>query len=148
VLIRAGAGKFDPPALRSTDRSLSPEQSLAFFLRRWQMEPTFRQVREQLGVETQRQWSDQAIARTTPLRLGLFSLVTLLANASLARHDITIHSAAWYPKPLPTFADALALVRSRLWAYFTFQTSQDEPDRIKVPRALLERFNDLLCYST
>jgi hypothetical protein len=148
VLIRDGAGKFDPQALLSTDLSLTPEQILAFFMRRWQMEPTFRHVREHLGVETQRQWSDKAIARTTPLLLGLFSLVTLLANALLPRHDITIHSTAWYPKTLPTFSDALALVRSRLWAYFTFQTSQNDPDMIKVPRALLERFNDLLCYST
>lgn len=148
VLIRDVAGKFDPQALLSTDLMLTPEQILAFFMRRWQMEPTFRHVREHLGVETQRQWSDKAITRTTPALLGLFSLVTLLANALLTRHDITIHSTAWYPKTLPTFSDALALVRSRLWAYFTFQTSQDDPDMIKVPRALLERFNDLLCYST
>ena len=148
VLIRDVAGKFDPQALLSTDLNLTSEQILAFFMRRWQMEPTFRHVREHLGVETQRQWSDKAIARTTPLLLGLFSLVTLLANALLARHDITIHSTAWYPKPLPTFSDALALVRSRLWAYSPFQTSQEKPDMIKVPRALLERFNALLCYST
>jgi hypothetical protein len=148
VLIRDVAGKFDPQVLLSTNLSVSPEQILAFFMRRWQMEPTFRHVREHLGVETQRQWSDKAIARTTPLLLGMFSLVTLLANAILARHDIPLHSAAWYPKPLPTFSDALALVRSHLWAYFTFQISQEEPDMIKVPRALLERFNDLLCYST
>lgn len=148
VIIRDVAGRVVPQALLSTDLSLSPEQILAFFMRRWQMEPTCRHVREHLGVETQRQWSGKAIARTTPLLLGLFSLVTLLANALLSHHDLTIHSSAWYPKTLPTFSDPLALVRSRLWAYFTFQTSQDEPDMIKIPRALLERFNDLLCYST
>ena len=71
VLMRDVAGKFDPQALLSTDLSLSPEQILAFFIRRWQMEPTFRHVREHLGVETQRQWSDKAIARTTPVLLGL-----------------------------------------------------------------------------
>lgn len=148
VLIRDVAGQFDPQALLSTDLDLSPEQILAFFIRRWQMEPTLRHVRQHLGVETQRQWSDKAIARTTPFLLGLFSLITLLANALSSRHDLTIHTAAWYPKPLPTFSDALALVRSRLWAYFTFQTSQHDPDMIKVPRALLERFTDLLAFST
>jgi hypothetical protein len=148
VLIRDVAGKFDPQALLSTNLSLTPEQILAFFMRRWQMEPTFRHVREHLGVETQRQWSDKAIARTTPGLLGLFSLITLLATALLSRHELTIHTTAWYPKPLPTFSDALALVRSRLWAYFTFHTSPDQPDMVKVPRALLERFNDLLAYST
>ena len=99
-------------------------------MRRWQREPTFRHVREHLGVETQRPWSEKAIARSTPFLLGLFSLVTLLANVLLTRHDLTIHSTAWYPKTLPTFSDALALVRARLSAYFTFQTSHDEPDMI------------------
>lgn len=147
VLIRDVAGKFDPQALLSTNLTLTPDYILACFMRRWQMEPTFRHVREHLGVETQRQWSDKAIARTTPCLLGLFSLVTLLANALLTRHDLTIRTAAWYPKPLPTFSDAFALVRRTLWAYLTFQISQEQPDMVKVPRVLLERFNDLLSYA-
>jgi len=148
VLIRDVAGKFDPQALLSTELSLTPEHILAFFIRRWQMEPTFRHVREHLGVETQRQWSAKAIARTTPALLGLFSLITLLANALLTRHDLPIRSTAWYPKTLPTFADALALVRYHLWHSFTFQMSTHDADMVKVPRVLLERFNDLLCYAT
>jgi hypothetical protein len=148
LLIRDVAGKFEPQALLCTDLTLDPLDILVFFKRRWQMEPTYRHVREHLGVETQRQWSDKAIARTTPVLLGLFSLITLLANALIARHDLTLRSAAWYPKPLPTFSDALALVRSRLWAHLTFPISADEADMVKVPRALLERFNDILCYAT
>jgi hypothetical protein len=148
VLIRDVAGKFDPQALLSTDLTLTPQYSLACCMRRWQMEPTFRHVRQHLGVETQRQWSPKAIARTTPLLLGLFSLVTLLANALLTRHDFLVHTTAWYPKPLPTFSDALALVRRTLWMHLTFQLSQEQPDMVKVPRVLLDRFNDLLAYAT
>ncbi len=148
VLIRDVAGKFDPQALLCTDLALTPDYILACFMRRWQMEPTFRHVREQLGVETQRQWSDKAIARTTPALLGLFSLIALLANALLTRHDLAIRTAAWYPKSLPTFSDALALVRRTLWAYLTFQLSQEASDMVKVPRVLLDRFNDLLAYAT
>jgi len=142
------AGKFDPQALLSTDLSLTPEQILAFFLYRWQMEPTFRHGREHLGVATQRQWSDQALARSTPVRLGLFALLTLLAHELLTRHDLPLRTAAWYPKPLPTFSDALALVRHSLGAYLTFQISPDEPAMIKIPRVLLDRFHDLLCFTT
>ena len=148
ILIRDVQGKFDPQALLCTDLTLDPLDILVFFKRRWQMEPTFRHVREHLGVETQRQWADLAIARTTPVLLGLFSLITLLANALLSRHELTLHTTAWYPKPLPTFSDALALVRARLWAHLTFQMSCDETNMVKVPRALLERFNDLLAYSS
>lgn len=147
VLIRDVAGKFDPQALLSTDLTLTSEQILAFFMRRWQMEPTFRHVREHLGVETQRQWSDKAIARTTPVLLGLFSLVTLLADSRFAGQQPSVRSSAWYSKDLPTFVDALALVRRQLWEHFTFQMSTDDTDMIKVPRVLLERFNDLLCYA-
>src|SRR3954465_6783244 len=112
-----------PQALLSTDLSLSPEQILAFFMRRWQMEPTFRHVREHLGVETQRQWSAQAIARTTPILLGLFSFITLLAHPFFVSATPTIAGSAWYTKSLPTFSDAIALVRYRLWTHFTFQMS-------------------------
>jgi hypothetical protein len=147
VLIRDVAGKFDPQALLSTDLTLTAEQILTFFLRRWQMEPTFRHVCEQLGVETQRQWSDKAIARSTPALPGLFSLVTLLANTLFLRQEPRLRQAAWYTKTLPTFSEALAALRARLWAYFTFQISADEPHMVKVPRAILERLNDLWCYA-
>lgn len=139
VLIRDVAAQFEPQALLSTD--------LTFFLRRWQMEPTFQQVRTHLGVETQRQWSDKAIARTTPTLLGLFSFVTLLAHSLITHQGAQPRSAAWYPKTSLTFSDALALVRHQLWAFWTFHLSVDEPDIVKVPRPLLERFNDLLCYA-
>jgi hypothetical protein len=86
------------------------------------------------------------VART--LRDSLFSFITLLADTLITRHHLTTRTAAWYPKSLPTFADALALVRSRLWTHLTFQLSPDELDIVKVPRVLLERFNDLLCYAT
>jgi hypothetical protein len=91
--------------------------------------------------------SDKAIAPTTPILMGLFSLVTLLANTLILQEGISPRSTAWYSKTLPTFSDALALVRSRLWAYWTFHMSLDDPDMVKVPRILLERFNDLLAYA-
>ena len=50
------------------------------YAQRWTLEVSFAQVRAHLGVEIQRQWSDLAIALTTPTLLGLFSLITLLAN--------------------------------------------------------------------
>src|SRR3990170_4176082 len=81
------------------------------FVLRWQTEVTYHEVREHLGVETQRQWSDLAILRTTPTLLGLFSLVTLLAHQHARHRKLPIRQAAWYHKTLPTFSDALALVR-------------------------------------
>jgi hypothetical protein len=147
VLIRDPKGKFKPQALLCTDQQARPVQMLEWFVMRWQEEVTFRKVRTHLGVETQRQWSDLAIGRTTPALLALFSLVTLLVDQSATRHKLPIRQAAWYTKQLPTFSDALAIVRDQLWQAVPFHTSPSDADSIKVPRALLKRFTEALCYA-
>ena len=111
VLVRDPLGKFQPQALLCTNQEYSPTQILEWFARRWQMEVTFEETRAHLGVETQRQWSDLAIARTTPTLLGLFSFVTILAHHLQANFSWKVRQTIWYSKPLPTFSDALALVR-------------------------------------
>jgi hypothetical protein len=128
VLIRDPLGKFKSQALLCTDLNEEPEQILKWFVMRWQLEVTFHEVRDHLGVETQRQWSDWAIARTTPALLGLFSLVTLLANTHAQNGNIPVRQAAWYRKPLPTFSDALALVRQEVWQHHYFQLSHKRLD--------------------
>jgi len=148
VLIRDPKGEFRSQALLCTDPHVDAVQIVKWFVMRWQLEVTFQEVRAHLGVETQRQWSDWAIARTTPALLGLFSLVTLLAHRSTRRGKLPIRQAAWYAKPLPTFSDALAVVRHQLWQALSFHTSVPEADMQKVPRVLLERFTDALCYAT
>ena len=141
VLIRDPLGKFKSQALLCTDLNEEPEQILKWFAMRWQLEVTFHEVRDHLGVETQRQWSDWAIARTTPALLGLFSLVTLLANTHAQKGKIPIRQAAWYRKPLPTFSDALALVRQEVWQHRYFQLSQKRYD---VRKRQPEMFNYLI----
>src|SRR3989304_3340553 len=78
--VRCPEGRFEDQAFLCTDRDATPTQILAWVVLRWNIEVTFEDVREHLGVETQRQWSDKAIARTTPILLGLYSLITLLAH--------------------------------------------------------------------
>jgi len=148
VLIRDPKGTFRSQAVLCTDLNVDPVQIVKWFVMRWQLEVTFREVRTHLGVETQRQWSDWAIARTTPALLSLFSLVTLLAHCSTRQGTLPIRQAAWYAKPLPTFSDALAVVRYHLWQAMSFHTSLPEADIQKVPHVLLKRFTDALCYAS
>jgi hypothetical protein len=147
VLIRDPAGGFDPQALLSTDQALSARQIVEWFVLRWQLEVTFHEARAHLGVETQRQWSDRAIQRTTPALLGLFSLVILLAHELLPGQDVPVRQAAWYTKPLPTFVDTLALVRRDLWAVPVFSLSPKSADMVEIPRALWDRMTDALAYA-
>lgn len=115
VLIRDPEGPFAPQALLCTDQHADPARIIAWFVLRWQVEVTFHEVRTHLGVETQRQWSDLAILRTTPALLGLVSLVTIFARQLLEADPFPVRQAAWYTKALPTFSDTLAFVRQHLW---------------------------------
>ena len=111
------------------------------------LEVTFAEVRRHLGVETQRQWSDPAIARTTPALLGLFSLVTLWADDLYAKTTPTPRTASWYPKPLPTFSDAIAAVRRELWTPKNFQTSASSLDFLKIHTTILNSLVNVACYA-
>ena len=148
VLIRDPQGSFATQALLCTDPAADPTQILEWFVLRWQLEVTFHEVRTHLGVETQRQWSDLAIARTTPALLGLFSWTTLAAHALQKRHPMTQRKAAWYDKPSPTFVDAIALARRHLWlASEGFSLSVADPDIQELPVALYHRLVDSLAYA-
>ena len=149
ALIRDPHGKFEPQALLCTDLNVEPRQIIEWFVLRWQLEVTFQQVRTHLGVETQRQWSERAIARTTPILFGLFSWVTLAAHALRGGQTVPVRSAAWYPKSLPTFSDTIALVRRHLWASSSdiFGMSSAERDIPKLAHPIYTRFIDSLCYA-
>lgn len=150
VLVRDPLGNYAPVGLLSTDPTADPLSIVAWFVQRWQLEVTFEEARRHLGVASQRQWSDKAIARTTPLLLALFSWVTLLADALHAHHSVAApRQAAWYAKSRPTFSDALALVRRFLWsAYPTFRTSREEDDMLKIPKPLFDTLVSTLAYAS
>jgi hypothetical protein len=145
VLLRDPEGDFEPQALLCTDLNRDPHDIIGWFVRRWSLEVTFRETRDHLGVESQRQWSDQAIARTTPCLLGLFSIVTLLATCLGKRARLTVSDAAWYRKQQPTFADTLAAVRREIWAAQGFSMSRSRPDNRKLTKAMCDGVIHALC---
>ena len=147
VLIQDPQERFKAQALLSTTLDHTAEQIVTWFVRRWTMEVTFEEARAHLGMETQRQWNDRAIARTTPALLSLYSIITLTAHLLMEKGVSRVRCAAWYVKALPTFSDAIALVRHDLWDHFHFSTSQESTDMVKIPRALLERLMDVMCYA-
>ena len=101
-----------------------------------------------MGLETQRQWSDLAIARTTPILLGLFSWTTLAAHALQKNHPIAQRTAPWYDKSSPTLVDAIALVRRHLWlASEGFELSASDPDVRELSATLYHRMVDSLAYA-
>lgn len=149
VLARDPAGKLTPQAFLATDLETTPAEILGWFVSRWRVETTFQEVRAHLGVETQRQWSDLAIARTTPALLGLFSLVTIWMNELIETRGTAIRprTADWYGKPEPTFSDAIATVRRVLWCPPDLWMSRHDAETVEIPAGLLRRFTETLCYA-
>ena len=74
VVVRRLEEPLGPHALLCTDIDADPLQIVQWYLLGWQVEVTpyqvrsrlFAELRAHLGMETQRQWSERAIARTTP----------------------------------------------------------------------------------
>ena len=147
MLVRDVAGELKPQAFLCTDLDADPLDILRWFVRRWSIEVTFAEVRRHLGVETQRQWSDPAIARTTPALLGLFSLIALLAHDLYETQMPPPRTASSYPKPLPTFSDALAAVRRELWAGRSFETSSQIHNIAKFSHVTLNSLINVACYA-
>ena len=147
VLIRDPAGQYEPTALLCTDQTVDAVQIVEWFVLRWSLEVTFHEVRDHLGVETQRQWSDLAILRTTPALLGLFSLVTIFAQQLLQGQALPVRQAAWYTKALPTFSDTLAFVRQHLSPSAFFSVSSTQGDTVQIPRVLFDRLVETLAFA-
>jgi hypothetical protein len=139
VLVKTPGGKNEAEAFFSTDIDLTPTQIIRYFVLRWNIEVTFEETRAHLGVETQRQWSDKAIARTTPLLMGLFSFVTLTA---LKMHQIkplvSMETASWYDKKGElTFSDIISGVKRSIWSNKYFSKSQNQLDFNKYPDEII-----------
>jgi hypothetical protein len=148
VLLRDPSGELRPSALFCTDQEATPAQIIARYVGRWNIEVTFEEARRHLGVATQRQWSQRAIERTLPCLLGLFSLVTLLADA-LHGAALPTRQSAWYAKPEATFLDALAAVRRHLWmsGQANAPTPMRAPDVADSPDRIFAALVDAACYA-
>ena len=147
VLTPDPEGKHESRAYFSTDQVQCGLSIIIDFMKRWCAEVTFEECRAHLGVETQRQWSDKAIERTTPCLFGLYSVVALFGHRLHPTGDIPFQQTAWYRKPQATFTDVLATVRRHLWHDFRYSTSPQNPDVILLSRSDLAHLADVVCSS-
>lgn len=133
--------------LVSNDPALRADAMIGYFVRRWSIETTFALVRAHLGVETQRQWSGLAISRTTPVLMGLFSLVTLVANSLQKQGQLVCQMSGWYVKKQLTFSDALAGVRRYLWQEMNFRISEEDIVYVKMSQQQHQLWQNALTWA-
>lgn len=146
VVTRDSAGKSRSEAFFSTNLEATEEQIISWFILRWNVEVTFEEVRAHLGAETQRQWSDLAIIRTTPVLFGLFSMVVLVAIQFVKKQPLQIFNSAWYQKKEATFSDIIALVRRNIWAS-KYKKLLANPDNNLFYDDLVNTLIDVVCYA-
>lgn len=129
----------DAVALFSTDLSHPEQQIIEKYVERWPEEVTFEETRRHLGMETQRQWSDEAIARTTPIILASFSVITLmgLEVAQSRGEKIPCQQASWYKKEYVTFSDLLAYIRETILKK-SLVVKQDELINFDIERLIMQ----------
>jgi hypothetical protein len=139
VVVADPEGKLRLEAFFCTDLQATPAPILRWVVMRWAVEGTFAEARAHLGVQTQRQWSDRAIACTTPVLLALFSLVTGLALRLSHGGPIPVPVTAWYHQAEPTFSDGLTLVRRHLWRAQYLVNSTPEAESMQFPQGVLDR---------
>jgi len=144
--LKTGKVRVYGAAFFSSDTTHTPEEVLAGYVLRWNIEVTFEEVRAHLGLETQRHWSRQAIGRTTPCLLGLFSLVVLMAHR-LYPTKLPIQQSEWYRKEEATFRDVLGAVRVHLWSAMNYIHSASQPELCLIPRAIWNRLQQVACYA-
>jgi len=147
VLVRCPEDSFEPAAFFCSDTHSPVQQIVVWFALRWNIEVTFEELRAFLGFETQRQWSDRAIERTTPCLFGIFSLVTSMAKV-LYPTELPVRQTSWYIKDEATFSDALAAVRRHVWSHSNYERSSQNPDLFLIPEAALFSLVDSACYSS
>lgn len=147
VLVRDPEGKLRDSAFACTQLDASAVQIIEWFVMRWSVEATFEETRAHLGMESGRQWSDLAIARTTPALLGLFSLVTLLALRLATDSKVPVNETAWYSKDEASFSDCLVFVRKHCWALENFVNSAQTAESVLIPSKVFNHLISCLAFA-
>jgi len=148
VVVRDPNGQLRTEAFFCTDLNASPCQIIKWFVLRWNIEVTFEELRAHLGFETQRQWSDLAITRTTPALFGMFSIVVLMALEICKDGNIPVFATAWYKKSEATFSDVIAFVRRHIWTSKYYANSGKNHDISYFSDDLFQIMLSELCYGT
>lgn len=135
ILIKDPHNEKEAIVLFSTNIKHSPKRIIEIFVSRWSIEVTFEESRRHLGIETQRQWSDKGIERTTPCILGSFAITVLMGHklSEETKSKIPLQEASWYNKNHLTFSDVLhfvklSILKKKYYSQFGFRTKLGKKD--------------------
>jgi hypothetical protein len=120
----------------STDVNLTAKAIIETYVRRWNLETTFQEMRSYVGLETTRGWKKSTVLRVAPCLFGLYSVVVCLFSQLPEKYAYS-RGVDWEGKEGLTFSDAMTAVRKWLWAEWVFRAAghgdafENLPDEFK-----------------
>jgi hypothetical protein len=111
VAVEALQGGRGREAFYSTCREAGAEQVIAWYAMRWSVEVTFRDGKQCLGFDEPQGWSRQAVERTAPMALLLYTLVVTWFAQEGHRRWRPLDCPWYVSKRDPSFADMLTTLR-------------------------------------
>jgi hypothetical protein len=116
VLVRDPKGKWRDEALVCTDRSLSVQEMIMGYCRRWSVEVAFCDAKQMLGFHDPQVWSEKSVERAAPMSWFVGSLIVLWYTVAGHAGSGAQRERPWYKnKETPTMADMLAACRFQMW---------------------------------
>jgi DDE superfamily endonuclease len=115
VLVRDAVGKRPDQMFYSTRLDWSARTILSKYAARWSIEVTFENSKQLLGLEDPANRVEQAVRRTAPMALVLYSLIVAWFHKTGHMH-VQFPDRPWYRhKHQPSFADMLTTLRRMSW---------------------------------
>lgn len=116
VLVRCTSGTRPLRAYFSTDANATNQQVLEGCGERWAIEVTFREVKQQLGLDEPTSRSPKAVLRTAPLVALLYTLLATWFERHIQHTPLSAPvDRPWYPqRKHASFADILRSAQSAL----------------------------------
>lgn len=124
----------------STDTSMSAKAIIEMYGGRWNIETTFQELREHLGLETTRGWSRRTVLRMAPALIVMYTLVVTFYD-TMPNSSEHLRCRHWFGKEFVTFSDMIISVRHHLWCRWVFEQTPGGGAVRKLPvsiRALLD----------
>jgi hypothetical protein len=131
----------------STDCKMDVTEIIEAFVGRWDIEVTFEEMREHMGLETSRGRTCNTVLRFEPCQFLLYSLVVYwyLEIAPSSQNAIWY---SWHGKTSITYTDVIIAVRRNAWDQHLFQRSTPRGFVVKLPNAAKKLVLDALALAT
>jgi hypothetical protein len=115
VLTRDAEGHRPTQIFYSTNLEMDPASILSTYAHRWAIEVTHHDAKQYLGLEDPANRLPQAVQRTAPMAMFLYSL-TVLWHSQHGHEHVRFPNRPWYTrKREPSFGDMLTALRRVSW---------------------------------